>query len=682
MALKPLPEPKRDRRIKYRTYDFEWNRGNPKKLRIAGSFDGDRYRVYPTLDEFFEEELTPANHGYRFYAHNSGASDSEFFLEHILTSPNAKSFHVTGVFSGASAIIIEVTKGKHYWTFVDSLWTIRESLKNIGRWLGGGFAKGEVDFDTENVHELTDYNEQDCRILYEAIARFQDVILDLGSELSMTAASTALRLFMRAYLGRDKPGSDPASEIVRPEGIETSPRLNERIRRAYMGGRTEPWSTKRGLEGFVYDVRSAYPAAMQFPVPGNLVGHLEGRRPKSTLAYCGPDGVWRPAEYIADVIVNVPEDIKIPPLPRQAEGSLFFDVGPRRGWYTKPELEYAESVGCEVLKTYECLVFEPMMDLARCSMDLFEKRAKEKKGGFLEQSYKLVGNSLYGKLAERAEKASLLINPDPSEIRKAKTFRPYDKGELRPICPGVWLITKEAKIRHAHVPIASYITARARANLARHMSFTDPWYCDTDSIACADAPRADDRPPWIRDANIEGPEIKLGELGYEKSFTAGFFRGAKFYQMQMSHRDEMKLRQKEETMTGMPYHMTQVDPDTGERFTIPGQACWDFERTAVRAKGFSRIGAGKFRELDLGGTVPIDAMLMKIREMYQAGYIAPRETTRHKRLLDRVRPKRRPESDGSTSAWHVRDFDVPYAETLEAKREALEELRDRMLEAG
>jgi hypothetical protein len=628
------------------------------------------------MKDFFVNEFIPENHGKRFYAHNSGASDVEFIFEEILKA-GGSDFRVSGAFSGASAIIVDIEKNGYKWTLVDSLWTIRASLREIGRWLK--MDKGEVDFDTSNIHELAEYNEQDCRILYHAIKEMENIVIDLGSELGKTASGTSLRLFLRQYFGRD-----PKTKKLRDgfDGIETSPKLNERIRKAYMGGRTEPWDHRRGLQGFVYDVQSAYPAAMQFSVPGQLL-RTSDRRPRRSM----------PVEYIADVTVHVPESIKVPPLPRHAEGSLFFDVGPRRGWYTKPELENAEDMGCEVLKVHECLIFEPMYDLALCSMDLFNKRQEQKKlgagKGFLSQTFKIFGNGLYGKFAERSEKSSILVNPSPEDMRKARTFVRYDQGDLAPICPGVWRVTRNARVRHQHVALAAYVTARARVNLCGHLARTEPYYCDTDSVACGD--------PDIPTGD------KLGDLQLEKEFIWAYFRAPKLYYMQLHPRFEAKLRDEESKLSRTPFEMpVDWDESLSKPTYIGGQLhfplCYDlerdedgvyrhgsFERTLIRAKGFPRLTAGKFRALDLGETVEVEAMLMKPRELLKSGSITPQSRTRHKRVLDRVRPKRRPLSDGRTAPWHVRDFDVPYLETREAKDaviEAMGEMIREMRRAG
>lgn len=167
------------KRPKFMTYDLEWI---PHKmiLRMCGVFDGERYRWYETIDKFIKSELTHKHRGWWFYAHAGGLADFQFVIERLMEH----GYYVHGSTSGSSAIIVHVSRavwcprrkkmvaGKDRWHFVDSYWLLRDSLRNIGKWLG--IAKGNVEesvewYETAPWAELRDYNEQDCRILYGGI---------------------------------------------------------------------------------------------------------------------------------------------------------------------------------------------------------------------------------------------------------------------------------------------------------------------------------------------------------------------------------------------------------------------------------------------------------------------------------------------------------------------------------
>jgi len=131
----------------YLAYDFEWTptvwrcrthgeqgcdcKGKRRnlKLRMLGIYDGERYRCYADMRSFLAGELTHKNRGKWFYAHAGGLADFLFVLEEILAGT---SYRVRASFSGASAIIIHVTRGKNSWHFIDSYWLLRDSLRALG----------------------------------------------------------------------------------------------------------------------------------------------------------------------------------------------------------------------------------------------------------------------------------------------------------------------------------------------------------------------------------------------------------------------------------------------------------------------------------------------------------------------------------------------------------------------
>jgi len=92
-------------------------------------------------------------------------------------------FRLQAAFSGSSAIIVHVKRGKNSFHFVDSLWLFRDTLRNIGKHVG--ITKGNEDESVEfykhaSIAELVEYNRLDCLILYTAIEQFEDILLDLG----------------------------------------------------------------------------------------------------------------------------------------------------------------------------------------------------------------------------------------------------------------------------------------------------------------------------------------------------------------------------------------------------------------------------------------------------------------------------------------------------------------------
>lgn len=617
--LAPIKEPKKRER-NFAVYDLEWlpahmsPTGDPK-LRLVGVFDKVQgYRSYETIEAFLRSELTKQNRGVWFYAHAGGLADVQFLLETLVQND---AYSVEGSFSGSSAVRVKVKRDELAWHFVDSYWTLRASLKKIGDLLG--MPKGECAWDAP-LPELTTYNEQDCRILYEALEQFEQIILELGSEMNMTLASTALRLIRRKYLQREIPTSGLVNEMTRP---------------AYVGGRVEVFYQKRH-HGFYYDINSCYPKAMTEPLPGAF------RRATKKLP---SSGGWC---YIADVLIDVP-DMDVPVLPYVADGSLFFPVGRRRSWICGPELELAEAQGCKIQKVYDCLLFEPFTDLANFASDLYGRRKLS--AGYMTTIYKLLLNSGYGKFGERNEKSELICNPTEKEYEKLKQLiegtgqgeekksvrfgkdeatsaKHFEKGHLHQIVPGVFLLEKLVETLHAHVPIAAYVTSLARVNLYQHFLNADsaPYYCDTDGFAVSD--------PNLPTSN------ELGDLKLEKEYKNALFYAPKLYHLETaSGEDIVKAK-------GFRSYRADCDECKGARCKAcdwTGQKDYDIDVFA-------------FEKL-LAGEALITNRMLRIRELFSKGLLAPKEEVAEKRLKNVARTKRRFHEDGTSSPWHVDEFE-------------------------
>ena len=461
-------------------YDFEWRQVEEEPsarfplgrkqlfITLCGAFDERGYRSYATIEAFLAGELIEANCGRRFYAHYGGASDMVFLLRAMV---DVRSLSIRGLFSGSSAIVVQVEDGQKRWTFLDSFWTMRTSLAKIGKSVG--LEKGKVDHDKEiSEAELREYNEQDCRILYEALVAFQRVVNDEGGELRVTAASTSLDLFLRRYLTRP---------------IKNSPHLSEIARPAYIASRVEPfWNKCERAE--LWDINSSFPYSFTGAIPGDLTRSSAGRLPSS--------GLW-----LADVEVSVRDEY--PALPYRHNGRVFFPNGTFRTRIT------SEDFACgrfDVLSVGDVWEFDGRDCMRGFAETYYAKRAK---GGFESEVYKIFLNSLYGKFAERDEKTVLHVRPKKREPHwdSLGAHIYLDRHAVSPA-------------EHAHVPISAFITARSRRYLLEWIRLAANlgrvYYCDTDSVLCDALPAA------IRS---EG----LGGLKLEAKVVSGVFQGPKLY---------------------------------------------------------------------------------------------------------------------------------------------------------
>lgn len=475
MSLVPLDTPIKTR--SFLTFDLEWRKGEAHgklyypQVSLVGVYDGQRYRHYVTVSAFLEGELTHRNRGRWFYAHAGGLADMIFVLETLLKSEGYK---IEASFSGSSAIIVRVMRGKSKWVFVDSYWLLRDKLANLAKFVE--MEKGDVDFEASNMAELIEYNELDCVILWRAISRFEMVLKSLGGQLQMTLASCSMFLFRSKYLKRV---------------ISTSPQVNAVSRQSYVASRVEIFSRECEQANY-YDINSSFPYAMTFKAPGNLI-NANRTLPDHDLC-------------LADCEIEVPP-MHLPPLAYRAHMRVYFPYGKWRAWFTGVDLRLLQETGGKIIKVHECLHFAPFDDLRSFATDLYDRRLSAP-DAMQKLVLKLLLNSLYGKFGESSLKTSMICFPDS----------PPDGESVSMLMPGVFLVDREAEVAHAHVPISAHITAKAREVLYDYMRNAGSYhYCDTDGFA----------------TNAEGIETGngLGALKLEMQISRGRFYRPKVYEL-------------------------------------------------------------------------------------------------------------------------------------------------------
>lgn len=609
--LRPLKKPGVPQR--YLTYDLEWY-PETYEVRLVGCYDGARYRSYPSVAEFLENELTEENAGHTFFAHAGGLADVQFVFEELLKS--RASFTLSAAFSGSSAIIVRVNfKGVEF-AFCDSYWLMRDRLAKIGESLGN--KKGGEDYHCPHDcgHDdgmcifyapmgiLRDYNEKDVRILYDGISRLEEELLELGGELKMTIASCAMRLFRGRFLRRE---------------IRTSTKLNLIAREAYIASRVEVFRRKLVGPAHYYDINSSFPYSMKFSVPGSLIG---------------TNARWDPSDELALVRADVevfPCDV--PPIPyRTKENRVYFPVGRWTGWFFGTDLAFLLEAGGRIHKVHKAYHFEGFQDMADYVETIYELR-RSSKDKFRKLVYKYLLNSLYGKTGEASIKDVLTIG------------LPLPKGAIDPVemYGGAWYYAKESMIAHAHVPIAGTITSRSRCALTRFLwESKAPYYCDTDSVPTTNLtmPTGD----ALGQLKLEA----LGEGTSQESTTIawGEFVNPKLYALG-NDRGYVHVKAK------------GFSPVKGRKLTLE-----DWERIKVSG---DQDEDGDF----INPGHPVRRML-RVREVFSEAHIAakqdqpvdlhPREKHFEKRLrLGANRSKRRWCADGDrTEPWTVEELERPW----------------------
>jgi hypothetical protein len=605
MTFGPIMKPASRRKII--AYDLEWVPGDyaPAKgdppgftsmaLRLAGAYDARRgYRSYTSIKDFLNGELTADTDGHWFYAHLGGLADIQYIFDYLVKNQRPE-IRVSASFSGASAIVVQIQKGKRSWWFVDSFWLIRDKLRNIARWVGLEKLGADGDRTTffAALPELREYNERDCLILFEAVRTFEEYLLSIGGQLERTVASCAMGLFRRRYLKRE---------------IRTNDDVNKAARAAYVASRVEVFAKECG-EANYYDVNSSFPYAMTFQAPGDFLGrsrHLPD-----------PDR----ALYLCELTVTVPMQ-EIPPLPyRSPSGRIYFPAGSWRAWFCESDVEALLEHGGVIEEVHDVLLFEPFTDLTDYATDLYEKRRTSATVAE-KQVYKILLNSLYGKFAERPEKDKCLINPEATGC----PHEPRHEGDscMAMVRPGVWLCEHSEEPAHAHVPISVRITSKARLVLTRELRASADaghpvFYCDTDGFATtATRPTSD----------------ALGALKLEKIVHRGTFAAPKLYKLLVSEPGgEPKWMVRSKGFSRLtPEQFDGLVSDRDRR--LRGESYADF------AEDLETKEVAIFR-------------MARIKENLAYGDTAPREIHVTKKLRGELRDKRKHFADGTSRPWFV-----------------------------
>ncbi len=605
MTFGPLTGKARVRKI--HVYDGEWIPGNPRKakehgfepltLRLLGHFDGRRYNHYTRVPDFLNAICTRDNHNAWFYAHAGGLADLVFILQYLVDNPRP-GVKISCHFSGSAAIIVKIERGGCAWYFVDSYWLLRQPLRDIAKWLGmeKGGAANSIDTFYAPLPELVSYNENDCRILHAAISTFQIKILELGGELQKTIASTALCLFRRRFLKHK---------------LVTDEKINEYARLAYYASRVEVHE-RYCREADYWDVNSSFPYAMTFPAPGNVY------RMGKTLRD-GELGLQRAR-------VRIPDSDGIPPAPyRGKDKRIYFPTGEWNGWFSNVDLEWLLERGGKIVRTYECVSFEPIDDLKGYAQTIYEWR-RTTTDPALKVILKFLLNSLYGKFGEGRQKQKVIIHPD-AEFFEIPERVPGGLGREM-LMPGVHALVEDRDIPHAHVPISVHITAIARTVLGRYLvDVPKLYYCDTDGFGA-------------KGATFEESDA-LGRLKCEKHIFEADFAAPKLYAYREKADGPWNIKSK-----GFN-RVIELD-EAGER-----KPMFDDDGKEINSR---KMNYGDFQSILQHKDIYLESF-GRLRSLWRQGVTAPADHIKDKTYQGNARPKRAPDgTHGETRPWEISEL--------------------------
>lgn len=329
----------------------------------------------------------------------------------------------------------------------------------------------DVTYPLFTKNDLMKYLYHDCKGLYQCLEKFFSWGLVAKTKKTWTIAGQAVNVF-RLFL-KDPLNSLPDDDKYIHGNVDGF------VRDAYFGGRTEVFKPIFDSEVcdkewlFYYDVNSLYPTMMaQHVFPNKFKRWVFGQKQYHPKAL----GVWKAK-------VKVPKDMYMPPLPVKHNHKLIFPTGEFVGQWTIYELEYAKSLGVEVLEYIEGVEFEDGGYIFKAFINsLYELRLDAKKRGdkVTDTMTKLIMNSTYGRMGISKDKNNLVFDVGQEEPIRLITELTVNGTHLR-------LAEKKAEMDEAfsNVAIACYVTSYARVHLHKEASkvgVTHIYYCDTDSL--------------------------------------------------------------------------------------------------------------------------------------------------------------------------------------------------------
>lgn len=395
-------------------------------------------------------------------------------------------------------------------------------------WAAAGYRSLEEFFAQVPVDDpaYRDYLRHDVLALYALLEklRAETGFSPEAFQKIPTASSLALKTFARLY-------PFEYQEICRPK---LSPTLDQALRRALSGGRTEVFRT-RARDAEHYDVNGLYPYVMaHHDYPCGYPATFQGAEAKEAWHAFQAGYPWKFGHFTATV--HVPA-MPIPPLPWRYRGRLLFPVGTFTGDFVGAELQYAVACGASVVEVETAYVWRH----GRRFFGEWGDRIAEEKAhatGARREVWKRLGNGSFGKFAmERVRVQTWDDTPEnraKAEARSLPYTTWYAHGDFsRPyldVLAPVWA-------PYVQPQIGAHITAYARITLHRMLvrgetEFGGAVYADTDSI--------------VTRAPIDPEEVHPTEAGrwkHEGHVVEGLYLSPKFYAERLSDGQEV-LRSK------------------------------------------------------------------------------------------------------------------------------------------
>ena len=379
----------------------------------------------------------------------------------------------------------------------DSLLLFPMSLRKLAA-LAGQTEKGDFDIRAWQdagcpvTAELIEYNRLDCISLYEALEVMFRELHALGvDDIKNTMAATAYKFVEQ---------SESDGEIIRSLSGHLPAVVDKMVRKAYFGGRCEPFFIGELDNVRHVDKRSMYPSCLVSELYPVMFDNPNRWRAVSGKKF--PRARWPSDAWIGvfDVVVKVPEDHPLPPIPKRTPKGLRFPVGVFETSLLLQEIQFYPE--CEIL-SYSGYVAPVEMRgyYSGIFSRIYNERAECRHDNPVKaQLLKLLMNSANGKHAQRRDFPKIV-----------KSAEPISGGTVRCAALGLWEVPAEDTKRTIftrNAYITALTTAYARKKLydfGREIQKQGGTllYCDTDSWFYAGLPRYEHSGEKIEDWAVE-----------------------------------------------------------------------------------------------------------------------------------------------------------------------------------
>lgn len=420
-----------------------------------------------------------------WWAHFAHAFDTL----HLAAAAYRLNWRVRGSIAGQGPIAIEMSPpDETRWVSIRDFFrimvsTLGEIADNLHLPSQKLFTKADYDGDMRDMplERLREGNLTDCRLILEAMDVLNPLLTQFDGHLKATFSATALTV-VKSHLKATKV---KLPSMAHTRGCKRKQKAGEACacywsanvtaEKGYYGARVEVFHHARAAPQTEYDFSSMYPWAQSQELPMHWTGNVTGRAARAAFA-SGVFGVY-------EAEVRVPKAMWLPPLPYRLEGGgLYFPTGSWRAHFPACELQYVQSLGCEVT-VQAGVTYSSGKPFEGYIAKLYEYK-RTATGAFRELVKRLLVGS-YGKFAEKPDREGLLFIPNLLEAMHYQWSEPGIRPLNADVDPRILGQSYQRYAKHAHYAIGAYITGLARVRLHQFALLAEGLsYVDTDSLHC------------------------------------------------------------------------------------------------------------------------------------------------------------------------------------------------------